>query len=287
MYHVGRPGHDGYVERVLKAWGIDGHNSHTNVCSGAARLGYALWSGYDRPSPDHENARFILLISSHLESGHYFNPHAQRIIEGKLRGAKLAVMDTRLSNTASMADHWMPTYPGSEAAVLLAMARVILDEGLAGPRLPRALDELATSCWPRAARAPPATFARFLDELKEHLRPYTPERRRGRVRRRRERSWKSAREIGRARGAFASHVWRTAAGQPGRLAGRALPAVPHGPDRQRSAPPAARICRTPGHKCVAAPFWKEPPGQKSGTSCSSPASGRSRTTRCPSCSRTS
>jgi hypothetical protein len=55
------------------------------VCSSSARLGYALWSGYDRPSPDHANARFILLLSSHLEAGHYFNPHAQRIIDGKLR----------------------------------------------------------------------------------------------------------------------------------------------------------------------------------------------------------
>ena len=33
MYHVGRPGEDGYADRVLKAWGIDGHNSHTNICS--------------------------------------------------------------------------------------------------------------------------------------------------------------------------------------------------------------------------------------------------------------
>ena len=39
MYHVGRPGEDGYVNRVLQAWGIDGHNSHTNVCSSSARLG--------------------------------------------------------------------------------------------------------------------------------------------------------------------------------------------------------------------------------------------------------
>ena len=56
------------------------------------------WSGSDRPSPDHANARFILLLSAHLESGHYFNPHAQRILEGKLSGAKIAVMDPRLSN---------------------------------------------------------------------------------------------------------------------------------------------------------------------------------------------
>ncbi|HXG10411.1 MAG TPA: molybdopterin-dependent oxidoreductase, partial [Gemmataceae bacterium] len=95
-----------------------------------ARFGYAIWQAYDRPSPDHANAEFILLISAHLESGHYFNPHAQRIIEGKLSGAKLAVIDTRLSNTASMADYWLPTRPGTEATALLAMARVILEEGL-------------------------------------------------------------------------------------------------------------------------------------------------------------
>ena len=39
-------------------------------------------------------------------------------------------MDIRLSNTASRADYWMATYPGTEAAVLLAMARIILKEKL-------------------------------------------------------------------------------------------------------------------------------------------------------------
>ncbi|SVB28700.1 uncharacterized protein METZ01_LOCUS181554, partial [marine metagenome] len=32
VYHVGRPGHEGYTNRILKAWGVDGHNSHTNIC---------------------------------------------------------------------------------------------------------------------------------------------------------------------------------------------------------------------------------------------------------------
>ena len=83
LYFVGRPGEDGFAERFLETWGCDGHNSHTNVCSSGGRAGYGLWSGTDRPSPDYANARFMLLISAHLESGHYFNPHAQRIIEGK------------------------------------------------------------------------------------------------------------------------------------------------------------------------------------------------------------
>ncbi len=130
MYHVGRPGEDGYTNRVLQTWGIDGHNSHTNVCSSSARLGYALWSGSDRPSPDHANAKFILMLSSHLETGHYFNPHAQRIIEGKESGAKVCVVDVRCSNTASKADWWLSPWPGTEAFLLLAMAKVILDEGL-------------------------------------------------------------------------------------------------------------------------------------------------------------
>jgi anaerobic selenocysteine-containing dehydrogenase len=126
MYHVGRPGEDGFTERVLAAWGVDGHNSHTNICSSSARAGYAFWMGLDRPSPDHANARVILLISSHLEAGHYFNPHAQRIIDARKNGAKLIVLDTRLSNTATHADHWLAPVPGSEAAIVLAIANDLI-----------------------------------------------------------------------------------------------------------------------------------------------------------------
>ncbi len=130
MYHVGRPGEDGYTERVLAAWGVDGHHSHTNICSSGGRAGYHYWMGLDRPSPDHENADVILLVSAHLESGHYFNPHAQRIIDAKARGAKLVVMDVRLSNTATHADHWLAPYPGTEAAILLAIANHLVQHRL-------------------------------------------------------------------------------------------------------------------------------------------------------------
>ncbi|MFP5352483.1 MAG: molybdopterin-dependent oxidoreductase [Actinomycetota bacterium] len=130
MYHVGRPGEDGFTERVLASWGVDGHNSHTNVCSSGARAGYHFWMGIDRPSPDHANAKVIYLISSHLESGHYFNPHAQRVMEAKKNGAKLIVADTRLSNTATHADHWISPYPGSEAAINLAIAHHLIENDL-------------------------------------------------------------------------------------------------------------------------------------------------------------
>src|SRR5438128_3462986 len=130
MYHVGRPGEDGFTERILAAWGVDGHNSHTNICSSGAREGYQLWMGLDRPSPDHANAKVILLISAHLESGHYFNPHAQRVIDAKASGAKLIVFDTRLSNTATHADYYIAPYPGSEAAILLSIANYLIQNNL-------------------------------------------------------------------------------------------------------------------------------------------------------------
>jgi anaerobic selenocysteine-containing dehydrogenase len=130
MYHVGRPGEDGFTERILAAWGVDGHNSHTNICSSGSREGYQLWMGLDRPSPDHSNANVILLISAHLESGHYFNPHAQRVMDGKASGAKLIVFDSRLSNTATHADHFIAPYPGSEAAILLSIANYLIQNDL-------------------------------------------------------------------------------------------------------------------------------------------------------------
>ena len=129
MYHVGRPGEDGYTNRCIQAWGVDGHNSHTNICSAGARAGYYLWGAFDRPSPDHANARVILLISSHLETGHYFNPHAQRIIEAQQKGAKIINLDPRLSNTASKSDVWLPTWPGSEPVLLLAIANHLIQTG--------------------------------------------------------------------------------------------------------------------------------------------------------------
>ncbi|MCY4665312.1 MAG: molybdopterin-dependent oxidoreductase, partial [Acidimicrobiaceae bacterium] len=129
MYHVGRPGEDGYAERVLQCWGVDGHNSHTNSCSSNARIGYQSWMGHDRPSADFAHAEVIFLISSHLEAGHYFNPHAQRIIEAQGQGATVICVDPRLSNTGAKADFWLPAWPGTEPFLLLAIARLLLAGG--------------------------------------------------------------------------------------------------------------------------------------------------------------
>jgi len=211
IYHVGRPGHElVYNQRILHSWGIDGHNSHTNICSAGARTGYTFWQGIDRPSPDYANARFILLLSSHLEAGHYFNPHAQRIIDGKTAGAKLCVIDTRLSNTATRADYWLTTWPGSEAAVLLAICQVILRENLYDAEFVRRWVN-----WEEYLREEhqdkPCTFATFIEVLKEIYARYTPEFAAHESGAAADVIVRVAREVGRAGHAFAAHVWRNAA----------------------------------------------------------------------------
>jgi len=210
MYHVGRPGDDHFVMRMLSAWGIDGHNSHTTVCSASARAGYAFWFGADRPSPDYAKAKFILLLSAHLETGHYFNPHAQRIVEAKSSGARIAVIDTRLSNTSTHANHWISTWPGSEAALLLAVAHRLLKM--------RSIDTEFVQRWTNwretLAEFDPAgdgSFERFLTWLTDHYAAFTPEFVAEECRIPVETVDLLADEIAAADGRFASHLWRNAA----------------------------------------------------------------------------
>ena len=232
MYHVGRPGEDHYTNRIIQSWGVDGHNSHTNICSGGARVGYALWTTEDRPSPDYAHARCILLISSHLETGHYFNPHAQRIIEGKMNGAKLITLDPRLSNTASKSDVWLPTWPGSESVVLLAIANHLLstdaydkafverwvnwrDLLALGPEAIVAEAELSPERLTevRAAFPPPGTppaYSDFERVLKALYADYSFERAAAESQVPVERIVEAARYVADCDGRLAAHTWRSA-----------------------------------------------------------------------------
>src|SRR2546427_8346720 len=216
MYHLGRPGHELiYLQRVFHAWGIDGHNSHTNVCSSSARAGYAFWHGMDRPSPDHANARFILLLSSHLETGHYFNPHAQRIMEAKMRGAKVCVIDSRLSNTASMADYWLAPWPGTEAAGLPRVGRVLVIAHRDQRGVLRAWVNWEEYLREERRDLPP-TFDAFERSLEELYATYTPEFAERESGVPAATIVEVAREIARAGTALATHVWRnTASGNLG------------------------------------------------------------------------
>ncbi len=101
-------------------------------CRGPRDTGYELTFGSGPGSPerlDFENADAILLLGSHLGE----NIHTSQIREftdALARGARLIVVDPRYSVAAAKAELWLPLRPGTDIALLQALMRYLLDNGL-------------------------------------------------------------------------------------------------------------------------------------------------------------
>ncbi|HMP79756.1 MAG TPA: molybdopterin dinucleotide binding domain-containing protein, partial [Pirellulaceae bacterium] len=139
--------------------------------------------------------------------------------EGKLRGAKLCVMDPRLSNTASVADYWLPTQPGSEAAVLLAIAAELLRHHLYHRHFMEHWVNWRAYLQHKQPHGP-LTFEAFIGVLTDEYADYTPEFAETESGIPAETIDQIAREIGRAGTRLATHNWRSAAS--GNLGGWAV-----------------------------------------------------------------
>ena len=110
---------------------------HQRLLSAAARTGYTLWCGSDRPSPDYAERQVHRCCSRAPRDRPLLQPARAAHHRGASRTARsIAVARPRLSNTASHADHWIAPWPGSEAAMLLAVARVPPARGAGRSRLP-------------------------------------------------------------------------------------------------------------------------------------------------------
>ncbi|HEB95638.1 MAG TPA: molybdopterin oxidoreductase [Sedimenticola thiotaurini] len=85
---------------------------------------------HDEVLPDYDNARYILLISSNGSTGSVSTCRMVRFAQGRKNGAKVVVLDPRCSETAAKADEWLKIRPGTDLAFLLAMLKIMLEEGL-------------------------------------------------------------------------------------------------------------------------------------------------------------
>jgi anaerobic selenocysteine-containing dehydrogenase len=86
------------------------------------------------PVPDLDRTAYALVLGA--------NPHASqgsllaapdvlgRLAGVRARGGKVVVVDPRRTGTARRADEWVPIRPGTDAALLLAMAHVLFAENL-------------------------------------------------------------------------------------------------------------------------------------------------------------
>lgn len=79
--------------------------------------------------PDYKNANCIFIIGGNPLISH--PPRGIEILEAKQkRKARLIVVDPRRTQLASQADLWLQIRPGTDAALILGMLNVIINEGL-------------------------------------------------------------------------------------------------------------------------------------------------------------
>ncbi|MBI4352460.1 MAG: molybdopterin-dependent oxidoreductase [Candidatus Omnitrophica bacterium] len=113
-----------------KLYGTPNYNMHSNLCDVGRKASFKILMGDERPLIDALNSKYMLIFGWNPLSATKW-AHLPRIItRGIERGARLVIVDPHLSYTASKAQEWVPIRPGTDGALALAMAHVILRDGL-------------------------------------------------------------------------------------------------------------------------------------------------------------
>ena len=122
------------ISRLAKAYGTANLVSEDSMELDADREGKRLADGRNDSGYDLENANYVLAFGANIVESE--RPLARNLrMWGKIRReratrARVVVVDPRYSVTAAKSDEWIPVNPGTEGALAMAMAGVIIDEGL-------------------------------------------------------------------------------------------------------------------------------------------------------------
>jgi thiosulfate reductase/polysulfide reductase chain A len=129
---------------LTQLYGTPNFYGHTAGCEMDRRYAVLTLFGHPFPVNDFGNARYMMLWGMNIlgAPGGLFDPRS--LLEAKRRGARLVVVDPNHTVTAAKADEWVPIRPGTDGALALAMARVIIDES----RYDRAFVEQACHGFP-------------------------------------------------------------------------------------------------------------------------------------------
>ncbi|WP_246252238.1 molybdopterin-dependent oxidoreductase [Ancylobacter pratisalsi] len=143
-----------WIERFVRHFGSPNICYGTEICNWHKDVAHAFTFGCGIPPADYENADTIMLW------GH--NPtntwlaQADAIARGRAKGAKLLVVDPRPTALARQADVWLPVRPGTDGALALGLARLLLET--------ERFDESFVRAWTNAPFLVRADNGRFLRE---------------------------------------------------------------------------------------------------------------------------
>lgn len=146
---------DGMDRRFFNAIGAS--RLTQSICNSAGTVGWKYTMGFNGgTSPeDTINANVILVWGGNIIST---NMHQVVLAEkARKQGAKVVVIDVHRNRTAQWADWFIPLYPGTDTALALGMMHVMFREDLVNEEFMK-------------------QYTLGHEELREHVKSYTPER---------------------------------------------------------------------------------------------------------------
>lgn len=118
----------GLNNRFMQALRSPNVFSHGSTCFMPRNIGWWLTVGNSKPGMDFEHSRMIVFVGRNPAGGLDLG-QLQGVAKGRDRGAKIVVIDPRYSEAASLAHQWIRIRPGTDLALILALANVMISEG--------------------------------------------------------------------------------------------------------------------------------------------------------------
>lgn len=116
-----------FLKRLSHAFGSPNYCNESSTCYTATAIAQRLCFGRDI-APDIPNTDCLVVWSA---NPFYTNPgNARAILRKRKQGMKMIVVDPRETPTTARADIHLPVRPGTDGALALSMAHVMIEEGL-------------------------------------------------------------------------------------------------------------------------------------------------------------
>ena len=100
-----------------------------STCFLPRNIGWWLTTGSAKPEHDLEHTRFAVFLGRNIAAGLRLRQLSD-LSKAKDRGAHFVVIDPRFSELASYAHQWVQIKPGTDLALMLALANTLIEENL-------------------------------------------------------------------------------------------------------------------------------------------------------------
>lgn len=124
-----RPSGKYYTTRFMNALGSANVYTHGVACNMSKNAGFTQVIGSSDFTSDVANAKMTMFIGRSYADA--IRPSALRALQkAHEAGSKIVIVDPRCNNTIAFADEWVPIKPGTDMALILGMAHVLVNRNL-------------------------------------------------------------------------------------------------------------------------------------------------------------